>query len=130
MNNNPSVGYNSHSSHLIPLDDIYESEFEKGNDHVVISIAYFLNTFKSVLHKLKEEFPDIPFSEKVMATWVTHDPIQCFREYVLPAEAYEYSDDVILKAYPDYMDYIYEVDLTGLIKILGDDNIGYVYVKI
>lgn len=109
------TGYNSLSSETIPLYQIYKSELDKGNTHVIKAIRKFC--------------PSLNKMYSIKATWVCYSAIQCFKEYVLPAEYFNVSDEEVKKEYPNYMDEVYEVNLTNMVCIFGDDYTGYLYVE-
>lgn len=111
----PNIGYNSYSDEFRSLQEIYEYEDDKGNDHI--------------LKAIKKVFPTKKSRKNVSAIWIEHDPLACFKHYVLDANRFYDEDEDVLKEYPDYLDEVCKVNLSNLAVILGDDDIGYLYVK-
>lgn len=103
------TGFNSHSSRLISIRSVYESEHDKGNKHVCEAI--------------EKADPEL----RGVGTWVTYDPLECFRGYVLCAQEYNLANDEIVALFPDWKDQVHEVELDTLTRIFGDDYVGYLY---
>lgn len=112
--NMPLVGYNSYSDTLIPLQDIYEAEEDKGNEHILEAITDY--------------FPTLQSREDIYAIWIELSPITCYKRYVLPANYFDVDDNIIVKEFPQYIDEVVEVSLEGLTPIIADEYVGYLYV--
>jgi hypothetical protein len=113
---NRNIGYNSYGDELLMnLQDVLETQRELEN----------IPTCEDI----ERAFPTKRVREMVRCTWVCKDPVHCFQYYACPDfedddlnEIRQAKPEDVPQLFPDYMDYIYEVNLNNLHAVANIDD--------
>lgn len=105
-------GYSSHG-HFCSLREVLELEIERGNQ---------IEEIKAYLGK---------FGDKE-AIWVCYDPLVCFRRYCHDSDGMligNLTARELIEKFPDYLEQVVEIDLSGMDLICSDSCEGFLYAK-